>query len=439
MGTERENSTTEKRQAGRKLIVEPGIHLVAIYFSFMSAYVRICSLYKVATSFSYYLPALFLQSFCLGFENTILEVKEKTALDHGLSEIQERITGSMLNAKEHKDRIVASFQEALDDQEGKFAFVDAQLTEYAITGDDFLSFATKDPGVFDRRIRAARLAINADGYVKNIFGLLDKVPRVFSAGTSAFLVNIDYLGRFIGSELALSSVRFFGFSQSEMMAEHDIPSLLAMIFFYKEACDFIQEIPQGTLRMMYGLLFYPVFSGLAIGLYGELEKGNPDIFPEFLRRGGVDHDEGLAAAFDIKKTYAAAKRYYEKYDKLLGSGSKSDKNMYKTLVKNATSAKRFLECRHAAFELCDRYKCLKYLKEGYLGIRPVLLMCKIFFAKLTYVAAKTLTEVVVNRVGKPTYNLVKDVSKSIMKAISEERGGSPRVKDKVVNMEPKND
>ena len=45
----------------------------------------------------------------------------------------------------------------------------------------------------------------------------------------------------------------------------------------------------------------------------------------------------------------------------------------------------------------------------------------------------------VNRVGKPTYNLVKDVSKSIMKAISEERGGSPRVKDKVVNMEPKND
>lgn len=380
------------------------IGLIAIHFSLNDTNARLKSLAKLMSLSSVHLQTLFVRAICRGFEKTSEKIRGDDDRAEQLADIQKEVSEELFNIDLHQKRITQAFQDAYKMQNKTFEMIDKHLKHTVASGDDFLWNPNNLPGAFSRRTKT--VFMQDDNLFKKMTYLpVEDLQKNFAAATSAFLMQVDCFGELLGKELTVISVKLAGVTTPKIFAKYITPSVLTATFLYQEINEMISEVTLKSTGVLYDAFFYPVVSGVAIGLYEELEKMLPDMLPPFPKEGCSSSDE-FSSAFDFKKAYSIAKKYHEKYDGFMGHNNVVSLG----LAKNPSSSKKLLDARGTFFMLFDKNRYTQLLKEGFQGVRPLASALKNFSIKLSYLTSKTLT--------KTTVGTVKYLTKSLMGAIS---------------------
>ena len=112
--------------------------------------------------------------------------------------------------------------------------------------------------------------------VDTIYTMLDRTSAVCSAMTSAFLVELDVLGRSFGSTLATTTMLYFP-NASASISPVVIPGLLILTFTYNELNEFLYDYCWKWDKKLYlDTIFYPMISGIMNSVHEELTTVYPN-------------------------------------------------------------------------------------------------------------------------------------------------------------------
>lgn len=430
--------------------------------------------------FCYYPLLTFLQSIAIGFEHKMSvgvgEQLERTGYVEGKSEledsclqayheVQEYIEKSPEAAKVRKG-LAERFKECYDEtamclkksyeelmeRSGKVA----EHADAALSGDDFVFSPTENPFIVGKKLREL---CSYDGWDKNTTGfwykmlkLTDQVPAVFSATCSTFFIGIDQLGRYVGEMLASSTVNIFGKQKlfegssakniirvdrallSVLYVLHETYWIAGVLLFGAKG-DTFKKIEAYLSTLFYETTYFPIATGVMMGLYEELAVNYPNDLAKFqeniqkntpaLRERATTSRSTLLT---FKDCYEQARREYEKYDEPYKSykkaatgesGKKTDedmnekekrkqffsgesKRMDRALAKNAPGAKRFLEGRRAfLWVLSSVSDKNKYFKNAVLALRAGTLFIQLLFSKALFLGTKNITRLFAHQAHSP--------------------------------------
>lgn len=385
--------------------IQVGEGAVGLYFAYKGARAKVESLAKISGS-AYFLR-FFGQAILHGYENTITTPKKPTHSqnqkpwhqslprlpsyvvsatiaqgvfsgfeDTVLGKVQEDIKTTFFSWRNHKERIVRSFNKALEIRLKKIKDAEEHLVKGAFFGDDFTHLAGKNVGAIGRRLRATSLGEhpNIDTTLfTSLYELADRIPAVCSAGTSAFFVELNALGRALGTGLAILSKTCLGTPTTRFLAKYINTPLLLISHLYTEVNELLVDYVWGATNKLWDTLFYPVASGIMIGAHEAMLETSPNA-RKVLAEMNTDtmtmtttttalttpssvearhQTVGVTAKTfwknildDWKTCWDSAKKYYEKYDKIMEESTIED-----ALIDNATASKRLLLCRHAFLQL----------------------------------------------------------------------------------------
>ena len=459
--------------------------------------------FKFTSSLSYfcYYPFLtFMQSIVIGFEYKMSvglgEQLEKTGYVKGRSEledsclqayheVQEYIEKSPEAAKVRKglaerfkecyDETVMCFKKSYEEvvvRSGKVA----EHADAALSGDDFVFSPTENPFIVGKKLREL---CSYDGWDKNTTGfwhkmlkLTDQVPAVFSATCSTFFIGIDQLGRYVGETLASLTINRFGkqklFAGSSAKNIIKIDrALLSVLYVFHETYwvtgallfgaknDTFEKISAYLHNLVYETTYFPIATGVMMGLYEELAVSYPNDLAKFQKSIQKStptlRERATATLITFKDCYEQARREYEKYDEAYESDEKmvnekvkktatseteektlgeevtekekrrqffsgESKRMDRALAKNAPGAKRFLEGRRAFLwvlsSISDREK---YFKTAVLASRAGTLFIQLLFSKALFFSTKNITKIFAHQAHSP---MVKQTASRVASAVA---------------------
>ena len=167
-----------------------------------------------------------LQGFVSGFEDAIL------------NKVQQQTMDSIFSLSAHKNRIVEAFTKSLEEQEKKIKIANNLVTTSVLSGEDFTNVPNKNIAAIARRLHG--FSKEDAPYFNTIYTMLDRTSAVCSAMTSAFLVELDVLGRSFGSTLATTTMLYFP-NASASISPVVIPGLLILTFTYNELNEFLYD------------------------------------------------------------------------------------------------------------------------------------------------------------------------------------------------------
>lgn len=255
---------------------------------------------------------VFAQGLFSGYESTMAQlVLEGTGLDleqqnqveqPSLQSIQENIRQYVFTQDGLKRNFLVPFEMSLNMQLQKIQAFEEQhlakedaLVRALLTGEDYwrassfgnvksfgalvnptksLKTLEKPSRAIDTMLRRAYSIEKSAGVVK-----IDGFIRMLAGGlpsslVSTLFINLDTLGRAIGGSLAVLSKENLGLSFSDKLAKYAVPALLSTTFLLKEVADFMLEFSVGTIHKGF---FYPVCTGIAVGLHEAIVKEHPDL------------------------------------------------------------------------------------------------------------------------------------------------------------------
>lgn len=321
-----------------------------------------------------------------------------------LNKVQTNTLRSLFNLHDHKKRIVNAFQQALTEQAKKITMANELLTNAVLSGSDFTDLPNKNVAAFARRLHG--FSQQDAPYFNTIYDALDRTSATFSAIASAYLVEIDFLGKVIGSELAMLTINS---SLSESLSSTVLPGLLVLTFIYNELNEFFYDYCwKYDKKIGLDTIFYPLVSGVMNAIHEECTTVAPKIATvnNSLRKASQDSVQKDTSASDNTifkkvrafftairtdwtKSWQAAKKYYTKYDKEI-----IDTGLEKALQKNPTASKRLLSCRKAFLRImgnCQDKKYLHGMMQIILTFRPAILTLQLFTSKAIFATTKHVT------------------------------------------------
>jgi hypothetical protein len=230
------------------------------------------------------------------------------------------------------------------------------------------------------------VVINIDSGIKLVVG---GIP---SALVSTLLINLDHIGRIIGKNLALLTKLSLGLPISDKLARYVAPITLSALFLYKEVTDFMLEFSVGFIHKGF---FYPLCTGIAVGMYEALVKEQPDLIKKLQNNSSLIPSEttndNRSWVQIFKGCYDKARKYHERYDETF-KNQNGEKIMQENFACKVGSSKKILEGRRTFFTICKKCKYTEYVKEVLLIARASILMLQMFAAKIVFSVAKTVIE-----------------------------------------------
>lgn len=348
---------------------------------------------------------------------TMLQGLASGAEDTLLNQAQKNTMKSLLSFSAHKERIVEAFNQSLVEQEKKVVVADQLLTNAVLSGSDFTDIPNKNVAAFSRRLHG--LSKEDAPYFNTIYSTLDRTSAVFSALASAWLVEMDFIGRVMGSELAMLTIHYYP-HMSESLSSTVLPGILTFTFIYNELNEFLYDYCwKFDKKIGLDTIFYPLVSGIMNSMHEEFKTVDPkiDTVNSSLKKIAEDSIQNNRIADknivvekllllktlpkDIAATWtaswSAAKKYYAKYDKDI-----ADIGLEKALQKNPTASKRLLSCRKSFLQVmnnCQNKQYLHNMMNIILHFRPAILTLQLFASKAIFTTSKHTTDVITKTTG----------------------------------------
>ena len=337
----------------------------------------------------------FLQSMLIGFESEMSRLVVEAGADpirlvsdpsrSPLQEIQHDIAQGIYHIDEHKERFKKAYQEAYALRMKEFSEeisgrkeADLDLMRDIQEGAKYITGELDQIEAINRRLMGGdQLELS-----KFLEPQLNSAVAAVSASASAFFVNIDSLGRFVGSELALLSKQLLGQSVSEKIG-YGAKASLTMLFVYYELYEKVYgkgykkaydkyKTSSSMLSYIYDAiangLFYPIVSGITVGMYEELEKENPEALSEIRKIIGEKPEtkDKKGILEDIKECYKKAEKAYEEFDK-----KKDETEINKDLLEDFSSSERYLEGCRMISSFFNRHEYIKFCTLGLIAMPKI--------------------------------------------------------------------
>ncbi|CAL7964189.1 hypothetical protein GAMM_60252 [Gammaproteobacteria bacterium] len=411
--------SSENTGSKEQICMDIALSVTRLGFIFANVLKKVKKISKF--TFSVYPLLTFAQAIFSGYETVASQLSlEDSGIDvdkqsketlPSLWQIENDVKQYIFSKERLKKNFLIPFQAAISIQKEKIDKLDSgQLPKAIKSGDDvlFKELVTGEDYWQTNSFKSLKLLRAIDRRLRLMYSIEKSKPgrmaeslarftifAVPSASVSTLLVNIDHIGRVIGGDLALLSRAFFGLPFTKNITTYAVPTFLILLFLCKEVVDFMAEFSIGLVHKGF---FYPLFTGIAVGMYEAIKEGQPKILDSFQNKQPSIPPEIIEDKRSIleiiKACYKESKRWYEKYDEcLIATDDKNrEESIHGILTKKINSSKRILEGRRAFFSVCKKSKYTEFVSKVLLFARASIFLFQNLLAKTIFTVAKVGTK-----------------------------------------------